>query len=106
MNLSKCLYFGDFVASPVAIILIATAALAGRDIEAVGLWLLTLIAGVCARTFVEYVIHRWVYHRVRFFEKFHDAHHANPRRWLPTARQHPAPSLCGFTPPVTHAGDY
>jgi sterol desaturase/sphingolipid hydroxylase (fatty acid hydroxylase superfamily) len=82
VNLSKCLYFGDFVASPIAIILIATAALAGRDIEAVGLWLLTLFAGVCAWTFVEYVIHRWVYHRVPFLEKFHDAHHANPRALL------------------------
>ncbi len=79
MNLSKALYFGDFVTSPIAIIVLATMALAGRDVEAAGLWVLALLAGVGAWTFVEYVVHRWVYHRVAFFEKFHDAHHANPR---------------------------
>ena len=24
-------------------------------------------------------MHRWVYHRVPFFKRLHDAHHANPR---------------------------
>jgi sterol desaturase/sphingolipid hydroxylase (fatty acid hydroxylase superfamily) len=79
MNLSKALYFGDFLASPIAIIVLAAVALAGRDIETAGLWVLALLVGVGAWTLVEYVVHRWVYHRVAFFEKFHDAHHADPR---------------------------
>jgi sterol desaturase/sphingolipid hydroxylase (fatty acid hydroxylase superfamily) len=84
MNLSKSLYFGDLVASPIAIIVLATVALAGRDIAAVGLWIVALLAGVGAWTLVEYAVHRWLYHRVPFFEKFHDAHHADPRALIGT----------------------
>jgi sterol desaturase/sphingolipid hydroxylase (fatty acid hydroxylase superfamily) len=82
MNLSKVLYFGDFVACPVVVIVLATLALAHRDIETAGLWVLVLFVGVGAWTLVEYVVHRWVYHRVAFFEKFHDAHHMNPRAMI------------------------
>jgi sterol desaturase/sphingolipid hydroxylase (fatty acid hydroxylase superfamily) len=84
MNLSKSLYFGDLVASPIAIIVLATVALAGRDIAAAGLWIVALLAGVGAWTLVEYAVHRWLYHRVPFFEKFHDAHHADPRALIGT----------------------
>jgi sterol desaturase/sphingolipid hydroxylase (fatty acid hydroxylase superfamily) len=78
MKLSKALYFGDFVAAPLAILVLAAMALAGRSYEAAGLWLVALLAGLCAWTLVEYAVHRWVYHRIPFFEKFHDAHHADP----------------------------
>jgi len=84
MNLSKGLYFGDFVASPVAIMVLAAVALAGRDIEAVASWIAALLAGAAAWTLVEYAVHRWLYHRVPFFEKFHDAHHANPQALIGT----------------------
>jgi sterol desaturase/sphingolipid hydroxylase (fatty acid hydroxylase superfamily) len=84
MTLSKAFYFGDFVAGPIAIIVLATVALAGRDIEAAGLWVVTLLAGVGAWTLVEYAVHRWVYHRVAFFQTFHDAHHADPRALIGT----------------------
>jgi sterol desaturase/sphingolipid hydroxylase (fatty acid hydroxylase superfamily) len=84
MNLSRALYFGDFVASPIAIIVLATVALAGRDMAAVGLWVLALLAGIGAWTLVEYAVHRWLYHRVAFFETFHDAHHADPRALIGT----------------------
>jgi sterol desaturase/sphingolipid hydroxylase (fatty acid hydroxylase superfamily) len=84
MNLSKCLYFGDFVACPIVIIGLAAVALAGRDIGAVTLWVAALLAGAGAWTLVEYLVHRWLYHRVPFFEKFHDAHHASPRALIGT----------------------
>jgi sterol desaturase/sphingolipid hydroxylase (fatty acid hydroxylase superfamily) len=79
MKLNRGLYFGDFVASPIAIVVLTTVALAHRDFEAAGLWGLTLLAGLGTWTLVEYAVHRWVYHRVPFFEQLHDAHHANPR---------------------------
>jgi sterol desaturase/sphingolipid hydroxylase (fatty acid hydroxylase superfamily) len=79
MKLNRGLYFGDFVASPIAIAVLTTVALTHRDFEAVGVWGLTLFAGLGAWTLVEYAVHRWVYHRVPFFEQFHDTHHANPR---------------------------
>jgi sterol desaturase/sphingolipid hydroxylase (fatty acid hydroxylase superfamily) len=78
MKLSKALYFGDFIAAPLAILILAALALAWRGHEAVLPWLLSLVAGLGAWTLVEYAVHRWLYHRVPFFEKFHDAHHADP----------------------------
>ena len=79
MKLNRGLYFGDFVTSSIAIAVLTTVALAHRGFEAAGLWGLTVFAGLGAWTLVEYAVHRWVYHRIPFFEKFHDAHHANPR---------------------------
>ncbi len=79
MKLTKALYFGDFVASPIVIVVLAIAALGGQDLGAVELWLATLLMGCAGWTLVEYAVHRWVYHRVPFFAKFHDAHHADPR---------------------------
>lgn len=81
MKLTKSLYFGDFFAAPFVIIVLAAATLARRDLGAtpVFLWLLALAAGCAAWTLVEYVVHRWIYHEVPPFEKFHDAHHAQPR---------------------------
>lgn len=78
MKLSNVFYFGDFVASPIAIFALAIVALAGRGIESGGLWILAVLVGLGAWTLVEYVVHRWIYHCVPFFEKFHDAHHLDP----------------------------
>ena len=78
MELSKALYFGDFVAIPVAILVLAATAISGRGFESIGLWLLAFVVGLFVWTFVEYVVHRWVYHAIPFFEKFHDAHHNDP----------------------------
>jgi sterol desaturase/sphingolipid hydroxylase (fatty acid hydroxylase superfamily) len=79
MKLSKALYFGDFVAIPLAIVVLAAIAIAGHGPEAAGWWLLAFVVGLAVWTFVEYVVHRWVYHAVPFFEKFHDAHHDDPK---------------------------
>ena len=77
MKLSKALYFGDFVAAPLAILVLAAMALGRGGHEALP-WLLALLAGFGTWTLIEYAVHRWLYHRVPFFEKFHDAHHADP----------------------------
>ena len=78
MRLSKALYFGDLVLSPIAILALAVFALAGRDYWTIGLWLAALLAGIAAWTLLEYLVHRFVYHAVPIFEKFHDAHHEEP----------------------------
>jgi sterol desaturase/sphingolipid hydroxylase (fatty acid hydroxylase superfamily) len=82
MRLSKILYFGDFILSPVVIVALAAGTLVGRDLGAVGLWLAAFALGVCAWTLVEYVVHRFIYHAVPPFEKFHDAHHEDPEELI------------------------
>ena len=78
MKLNKALYFGDFVAIPVAILTMAGAAIWERGFTSTGPWLIAFVMGLFAWTFVEYVVHRWGYHAIPFFEKFHDAHHEDP----------------------------
>jgi sterol desaturase/sphingolipid hydroxylase (fatty acid hydroxylase superfamily) len=78
MKLGRVLYFGDFVAIPVAIFGLALWAIPGRGVFGPVGWLASFITGLFVWTFVEYAVHRWVFHEVPFFEKFHDAHHAEP----------------------------
>jgi len=78
MKLSRFLYFGDFVACPLAVVGLFISVLALRDWTAIGVWFLTFIPGLFAWTFVEYAVHRWIYHSVRYFDKMHDAHHQEP----------------------------
>ena len=78
MKLGKALYFGDFVAIPVAILGLALWAIPGRGPLAPFEWLACFAVGLFVWTFIEYAVHRWVFHEVPFFEKYHDAHHAEP----------------------------
>ena len=78
MNLNRILYFGDFFACPVIIFTLALFMLLQMDVAALGVWVMSLIAGCAAWTVVEYLVHRWVYHHLPLFKRYHDAHHNNP----------------------------
>ncbi len=79
MNLNKILYFGDFVAAPLAILGLAIWSFWRGDPLLIGTWILALIVGCGAWTLVEYAVHRWLYHNVTFFDKMHDLHHDDPK---------------------------
>jgi sterol desaturase/sphingolipid hydroxylase (fatty acid hydroxylase superfamily) len=78
MKLGKAFYFGDFVAIPLAISGLAGWVLPGRGMVGAAAWMASVAVGLLVWTFVEYIVHRWVFHVVPFFEKYHDAHHAEP----------------------------
>lgn len=78
MKLGKALYFGDFVAIPLAIAALAAWTIPGRGLLGPCEWLASFAVGLFAWTLVEYVVHRWVFHAIPYFEKFHDAHHDEP----------------------------
>jgi sterol desaturase/sphingolipid hydroxylase (fatty acid hydroxylase superfamily) len=84
MRLSKFLYFGDLIASPIIIAALAGAALVGGNAVTTSAWLVALMAGIGAWTLIEYAVHRFVYHRVPIFRELHDAHHADPRGLIGT----------------------
>ena len=78
MVLNKFLYFGDFVAGPILIAVLALLAVHYGGSTALGIWSAALIVGLLSWTFFEYIIHRWVYHRAPVIKNYHDAHHDAP----------------------------
>lgn len=78
MVLGRFLYFGDFVAGPIVIVLLALITAHGGGTGLLAAWLAATTAGLVSWTFLEYVIHRWIYHRVPGIKRYHDAHHDAP----------------------------
>lgn len=84
MQLNKWSYRADFVVYPV----LAGAAGIQALTHAEPVQLVSVIAAACtglfAWTAIEYLLHRWVLHRVQPFKRMHDAHHANPTALIGT----------------------
>ena len=83
MRLTTVGYYADF-----AIGLALIAWLAGMEVLADGslfhaiIWLNYVAMGFAVWTLVEYGVHRLIYHHVPFFERMHDAHHAEPNAFI------------------------
>ncbi len=77
MHLSKLSYYGDFVICMV-LISISAAMAAMYTWTNMSIWLFAVVLGFVIWTFLEYVIHRWIYHQVPYFKERHAAHHADP----------------------------
>ena len=82
MRLSKFSYYIDFFISGALV-----AALAGTSLTADRwmqdtVWALYVIAGALCWSLLEYVVHRWLYHRAPYFRDLHHAHHAEPNAFI------------------------
>jgi sterol desaturase/sphingolipid hydroxylase (fatty acid hydroxylase superfamily) len=80
MHLSKAGYYADFVVYPLLIL-----SLLGYQLVQIGAGALRLamlvvlcVAGVGLWTLTEYVLHRYVLHRVPILHAMHEAHHSDP----------------------------
>jgi sterol desaturase/sphingolipid hydroxylase (fatty acid hydroxylase superfamily) len=78
MPINKFLYFGDFVAIPVAVAVLTYFALTSGGLWAVPDFAVSLLIGLATWTLVEYAIHRFIYHRAPLFSALHDSHHQAP----------------------------
>ncbi len=84
MQLSKTAYYADFAIYALAVgTLLALAALSG-DWRGRDAWLIASLAGFAAWTLLEYVLHRFVLHRVPLIAPMHGAHHISPRAFIGT----------------------
>ncbi len=84
MQLSKCGYYADFVVYPLVIL-----TLLAFEIYQPGAsryWALGgfVLAGVGVWTLFEYLLHRYVLHRVPILHDMHEAHHADPSAFVGT----------------------
>jgi sterol desaturase/sphingolipid hydroxylase (fatty acid hydroxylase superfamily) len=76
-------YYADFVFyGMLVVVLVAFALQESRSNQLI--WLTAAFAGAVSWTLVEYVLHRFVFHRMPLIADLHDAHHAAPRAYLGT----------------------
>jgi sterol desaturase/sphingolipid hydroxylase (fatty acid hydroxylase superfamily) len=75
MRQTAFLYYLDSCFAPVVLLLLTLYAFSTGSSG----WLVAVAPGWLAWSFVEYAIHRFVYHRLPMFEPLHDAHHREPK---------------------------
>jgi|LNFM01.1.fsa_nt_gb sterol desaturase/sphingolipid hydroxylase (fatty acid hydroxylase superfamily) len=78
MRLSKIAYYLDFYLCLALIAKLSWLAGASGAWVDRGYWLCFLGVGAAAWTFIEYAIHKWVYHHTPYFSDLHGAHHDAP----------------------------
>jgi sterol desaturase/sphingolipid hydroxylase (fatty acid hydroxylase superfamily) len=84
MRLSKAAYYADFVIYAALVLALATHVWLRGQWPVRLQWLGEFAVGMGAWTLLEYVLHRWVLHRVPFIAPMHEAHHRSPRALLGT----------------------
>ncbi len=83
MTNGKLGYYADFIIY--AVVLVALVVLTPRGSRSDQLiWLGAAAAGAASWTLIEYVMHRFVFHRMPLITDLHHAHHASPRAYLGT----------------------
>lgn len=82
MSFAKILYFGDFVVIPLYVVCFAYAGFSTMGVSAAPSWATALGLGLFAWTFIEYLVHRFVYHSWPFFTRLHHEHHDSPKALL------------------------
>ena len=78
LQLSKWAYRADFVVYPMLIGVLGTVSLERAKAAAAARWFAEVLAGLLLWTLLEYVLHRWVLHRMPPVRRLHALHHAHP----------------------------
>jgi sterol desaturase/sphingolipid hydroxylase (fatty acid hydroxylase superfamily) len=71
-------YYADFVIYPLLVLAVGAVALTHATLAGRVAWLGAAVSGIVAWTLLEYLMHRFVLHRVAYFHTLHDLHHAEP----------------------------
>src|ERR1019366_46027 len=82
-RLSRAVFFADFFAFPTAAVAFIAWALA-TDPHQWPATVLAVVTGICAWTFVEYLLHRYVLHHVKWVKEQHDVHHYDEKALVGT----------------------
>jgi sterol desaturase/sphingolipid hydroxylase (fatty acid hydroxylase superfamily) len=75
MKLSLFSYYLDFALVPLLMALLAAQMSLGEYSTGAA----AIMLGFALWTLAEYLVHRFLYHRIAFFQRLHDAHHASPK---------------------------
>lgn len=78
MRLSKAGYYADFIAYPAVALVLAAFELRPPESRQQFDWLIACMLGLGVWTLAEYLIHRFVFHRIPVIAQMHEMHHAHP----------------------------
>jgi sterol desaturase/sphingolipid hydroxylase (fatty acid hydroxylase superfamily) len=84
MRLSKTGYYADFAIYAGVVTAAAVLTVWHNGAREISIWLLAAAVGAFSWTFFEYLIHRFVLHRMPVFSPMHDAHHEAPLAFVGT----------------------
>jgi sterol desaturase/sphingolipid hydroxylase (fatty acid hydroxylase superfamily) len=77
MRLGRLNYYSEFILCPACAVILAAWALTHVPVSALPDWVAIAAAGIFGWTLVEYLLHRFVFHRVPFIKDMHAEHHEN-----------------------------
>ncbi len=79
-------YWSDFYIYPLFILLFAGICIYSLTFNLVIFFLVIYLffIGMLAWSFIEYIIHRFVFHKIPYFKVVHDLHHHSPRKIIGT----------------------
>ncbi|MDB5650401.1 MAG: sterol desaturase family protein [Hyphomicrobiales bacterium] len=78
MDVKKLSYFSDFAACPIAALGVLFVTLHASAPIHLPVFVAASLAGLIAWTLVEYLMHRFVYHRAPIIRDMHEVHHHQP----------------------------
>ncbi|MGJ5216637.1 MULTISPECIES: sterol desaturase family protein [unclassified Bradyrhizobium] len=78
MNQSKLSYYAEFFIYPLVFAGLLLSDLASSGFDAHRRWLLAALGGAVLWTFAEYLVHRFLYHKVAVLKHLNGRHHAYP----------------------------
>jgi len=83
MRLTRTGFLADFYVYPCIVAILGALAIgrAPRDWQALGV---AFLAGLCAWTLLEYLVHRWIFHHAPWVRRQHAAHHDDPKALVGT----------------------
>ena len=84
VRLSKAAYYADFGIYALIVLALAVLALQHGAWSARLLWIAMFAAGMAGWTLLEYLLHRFVLHRMPVIAPLHDEHHRAPRDFVGT----------------------
>ncbi|MCW5695136.1 MAG: sterol desaturase family protein [Bauldia sp.] len=75
MRLSAFTYYADYVVFPTGAVALSAAGAVSVSRADLPYWGLALLGGMILWPLLEYVLHRWVFHRLAPIRQMHEAHH-------------------------------
>ena len=84
MNQSKASYYADVIFYPVVVTGVVLADMVANGSAPRWFWLLTCLLGIFLWTLVEYLLHRFILHRLPIVMTLHAMHHSRPSAYIGT----------------------